>query len=99
MIIIAGHLVTKPELVDDFIAALNLLVDDTRREDGCLDYNFAIQDRAAGEVLVYERWRDQQALDAHLAVPQVGALLGGWADKIEIRVTKFDASNARGFTE
>jgi len=99
MIILAGHLKTSPDLVEDLAAALNSRLAETLVEDGCLDYNFAIHDRAAGTILVYERWRDQAALDAHLALPEIGAVLGGWADRIEIAVRKFDASNERGFAD
>ncbi len=99
MIILAGHLKTSPNLVEDLSIALNSLVADTVQEDGCLDYHFAIDDPAQGTVLVYERWRDQAALDAHLSLPVVGAVLGGWADRIDIKVRKFDATNERGFTD
>lgn len=99
MIILAGHLKTTPALVDELLATLHMLVADTRQEDGCLDYHFAIDDAAAGSILVYERWRDQDALNAHLALPAIGAVLGGWADRIEIAVRKFDASNERAFAE
>lgn len=99
MIILAGHLKTSPALVDELYTALRSLVDDTRQEDGCLDYHFAIDDRATGSILVYERWRDQDALNTHLALPAIGAVLGGWADRIEIAVRKFDASNERAFTD
>jgi hypothetical protein len=69
MIILAGHLKTSPDLVDELLAALDSLLEDTRKEQGCLD------------------------------LPAIGAVLGGWADKIEIAVRKFDAANERGFTE
>ncbi|WP_340316603.1 putative quinol monooxygenase [Rhizorhabdus argentea] len=99
MIILAGHLKTSPDLVEELSAALGSLVADTLQEDGCLDYHFAIDDRAGGRILVYERWRDGDALNTHLALPAVGAVLGGWADRIEIAVRKFDAANERGFTD
>jgi quinol monooxygenase YgiN len=99
MIILAGHLKTSPELVEELSTALNSLVADTVQEDGCLDYHFAIDDKAQGTILVYERWRDQAALDTHLSLPVVGAVLGGWADRIAIDVRKFDAANERGFTD
>jgi quinol monooxygenase YgiN len=99
MIILAGHLKTSPDLVDELLAALNALLEDTRKEHGCLDYHFAIEDRNAGAILVYERWSDQDALNAHLALPAIGAVLGGWADKIEIAVRKFDATNERAFAD
>ncbi|MDT0509271.1 putative quinol monooxygenase [Novosphingobium sp. MMS21-SN21R] len=99
MIILAGHLKTSPALVEELAAALGSLVADTVKEDGCLDYHFAIDDKAAGSILVYERWRDQEALNTHLALPAIGAVLGGWADRIEIAVRKFDASGERGFMD
>lgn len=99
MIIIAGHLRTRPELVEELAAALRSLVADTLKEDGCLSYHFAIDNAQEGSILVYERWRDQAALNVHLALPQIGAVLGGWADKITIDVRKFDASNERGFMD
>jgi quinol monooxygenase YgiN len=98
MIVLAGHLKTAPELVEDLVAALRALVEPTLREDGCLNYHFAIDDREAGTVLVYERWRDEAALAVHLGQPAVLAVLGGWADRIDITgVRKFDALNERGF--
>ncbi|MFM6854599.1 MAG: putative quinol monooxygenase [Sphingopyxis sp.] len=99
MIILAGHLITRPDLVEELHATLSTLVADTVQEEGCLDYHFAIDDRAAGTILVFERWADQAALDAHLALPAIGAVLGGWADRITIAVRKFDATNERAFTE
>lgn len=99
MIILAGHLKTSPDLVEELSAALNSLVADTLKEDGCLDYHFAIDDGSDGTILVYERWRDQDALNTHLALPAIGAVLSGWADRIEIAVRKFDAANERGFTD
>lgn len=71
----------------------------TRTEDGCLDYEFALDEKDTGTVLVYERWRDQAALETHLAAPATAELLGAWADKIKLRVSKFDASNERRFTD
>jgi quinol monooxygenase YgiN len=99
MIIIAGHIKTAPALVDELAAVLRSLIPATLKEDGCLSYAFALDDAAAGTVLVYERWRDEAALAAHLALPSIGALLGGWADKIELHVKKFDASNERSMSD
>ncbi|MET0546265.1 MAG: antibiotic biosynthesis monooxygenase [Caulobacterales bacterium] len=99
MIVIAGHLRIAPEFVEDLAAALRSLAPATLKEDGCYNYHFALDDPAAGTILVYERWRDQAALAAHLALPSVGAVLGGFGDKISIEVRKFDALNERGFMD
>lgn len=100
MIILAGHLKTSPDLVVELADALRGLVADTLNEDGCLDYSFAIDRRDEGTVLVYERWRDEDALGAHLAQPAIGEILGAWADRIDTSgVRKFDAANERGFMD
>lgn len=96
MLILVGHIKTSPDQVSALLADLKSLIPATLLEDGCLAYSFALDDAATGAVLVYERWRDEAALAAHLAVPAVGALLGNWGDKVELAVRKFDASNERG---
>lgn len=100
MLILAGHLKTSPDLVDELADALRSLVEPTLKEDGCEAYHFAVDSREEGTVLVYERWRDADALAVHLAQPSVLAILGGWADKIDnTGVRKFDAANERGFMD
>lgn len=47
------------------------LVRASRNEDGCLDYTFA-RDLADPDTLVlFERWRDRAALDAHMQSPHM----------------------------
>ena len=100
MLILAGHLKTRPDLVAELAATLRTLVEPTLKEDGCLNYHFAIDRSEEGTVLVYERWRDQDALVAHLTQPSIAGVLGAWSDKIDTSgVRKFDASNERGFMD
>lgn len=100
MIILAGHLKTDPARVHELSAALRALVPATLAEDGCLDYHFALDDAEAGTVLVYERWRDHDALMTHLTQPAVTGVLGAWADSIDTSgVRKFDAANERSFAD
>ncbi len=99
MIIINGHIKTDPALVHDLAADLAAGVERTKAEDGCIFYAFAIDDAAAGTILAVERWRDQASLEAHLATPAIGELMGKWAGRFEPVVRVFDASNERGFGE
>lgn len=100
MLILAGHLKTHPDLVAELTRTLRALVGPTLDEDGCLNYHFAIDSPEDGTVLVYERWRNQDALSAHLSQPSVMDVLGTWADKIDTTgVRKFDASAERGFMD
>ena len=100
MIVLAGHLKTDPDLVEELAATLRTLAGPTMQEDGCLNYHFAVDNRAEGTILVYERWRDEAALANHFTQPGVLALIGGWAGRIDTsRVTKFDTVNERGFMD
>lgn len=95
MLIIAGHIITDPSLAESLAADLRAGRERTRTEDGCLAYNFALDDADKGSVLVYERWRDQASLDVHLATPEVAELMGGWVDKIQLAVKIYDVSAER----
>lgn len=95
MLIIAGHIITDPSLAESLAADLRAGRERTRAEDGCLAYNFALDDADKGSVLVYERWRDQALLDVHLATPEVAELMGGWVDKIQLAVKIYDVSAER----
>lgn len=100
MIILAGHLKTSPDLARDLADTLRTLVAPTLLEEGCLNYHFAIDSEGEGTVLVYERWRDQDALSSHLAQPAVAGVLGAWGARIDTSgVRKFDASNERSFLD
>jgi len=99
MLIIAGHILTDPSSVEDLARDLRAGVERTLKEDGCLAYAFALDDAEKGSILVYERWRDEASLAAHLSQPEIGELIGKWAGKFEIAVGKFDASNERGLTD
>ena len=45
--------------------ALVEMVRASRAEDGCIDYSFASDLADTDTLVLFERWRDQQALDAH----------------------------------
>ena len=64
-----GTVANNPETDD----AIRAMVSASRAEDGCLDYTFA-QDLSDPDVLViYERWRDREAIAAHGASAHMAA--------------------------
>ena len=97
MLMITGHILTDPAEVHALADRLRAGVPATLEEDGCLFYAFALDDAAKGSILVVERWRDQAALDAHLATPAATALFAEWGDKLTIEVKTHDVANERGF--
>ena len=56
-----GTVANNPETVD----AMRAMVEASRAEDGCLTYTFAQCMVDPDTLIIYERWRDQDALAAH----------------------------------
>ena len=77
MIIIAGTLNVHPDDRDALLEAFGPIQAATRAEEaGCLGYSFS-----ADGVLIFERWADAAALEAHFVHPNFGtarAVLGSF---------------------
>ena len=61
----------------------------TRKEKGCLSYELSRDAKSPRQYLLYERWQDLSALDAHLKSDYITSLLqalGQLTDSSEIRV-------------
>lgn len=67
MIIVGGRFEVDPEQRDAFLAERHQLMRTSRSEDGCLEYTFAADPLEPSRVILFERWENQAALDAHLA--------------------------------
>ena len=64
-----------PGLADEFDGVAREMVRSTRAEDqGCITYTIHRVADDPHKFILYEQWRDQQSLDAHLArlIPHIG---------------------------
>ena len=72
----------------EVIAALLALVQPTRRERGCLNYDLHQSSEDPARFMFYENWESRAALDAHLAAPHLDAFdaqtTGLLAEPVEI---------------
>jgi quinol monooxygenase YgiN len=66
LILIAGYLKYPPGALDGLKAEMRKVVEATRLEDGCINYDFAVDISDPSRLIVFERWRDQEALDGHV---------------------------------
>jgi quinol monooxygenase YgiN len=66
----------KEGMAEKFEAAFAKAVKPTRQEKGCLAYQLNRQADAPNNYLVYERWKDLAALEAHLKSKHITTLLG-----------------------
>lgn len=68
MIQINGTITLAPGTIadnPDTVEAIKTMVATSRAEDGCIDYTFAQDLSDPDTIIIYERWRDQEALTAH----------------------------------
>ncbi|CAE7404724.1 AFT10-1 [Symbiodinium microadriaticum] len=68
---LASYIKLVPGQKDKAIDIITPLVADTRKEDGCLSYGFYEDVTEADVFRLYEEWKDEAALDAHMQTPHI----------------------------
>ena len=63
---------TKPEHRSQFIDLMRGHAERSRRDDGCLQFDLMLPKDDDKHVFLVEKWRDQEALDAHAKGPMPG---------------------------
>jgi quinol monooxygenase YgiN len=82
MLLIVGTVRLPADNMEAARPFMKRVIDATRAEDGCIEYNFAEDAIEPGLIHIQELWVDQSALDRHVATPHliewraVGAQLG-----------------------
>jgi quinol monooxygenase YgiN len=72
-LIVAGTFRIPPKQFRELAPHMEAVIAETRKEDGCLAYSYARDVADAGLIRVFEHWRDQAALDAHVKTPHMDA--------------------------
>jgi quinol monooxygenase YgiN len=93
-IIVAGRVFVPAEDVETFVAEAQSTYPIAAANPGNVLISFCA-DAATGTVTVLEQWASQEALDRHLATPEVMALFAKWGPRMRNEVRKFDALNER----
>ncbi|GGH17822.1 Quinol monooxygenase YgiN [Cribrihabitans marinus] len=71
MLIVTGTIELDEDSVAPAREAARVMMEETRREDGCLTYEFAQVIGTETRFRIYEEWRDRAALEAHFATPHM----------------------------
>lgn len=66
MIVVNGTFESDPESIEVLKSAVASMESATRLEDGCEDYTFSMELSDPSKLRVTERWRDREALEAHM---------------------------------
>ena len=77
-VVILGTVRLAPERLDEARPHMAAMVAASRAEDGCFGYTYAEDVAEPGLIHVFERWRDQAALDAHFQSPHLAAWRAAW---------------------
>jgi quinol monooxygenase YgiN len=96
MLIVAGHFDVDPADQAAFVAGRVDQITATRSEGGCLEYAMSADPADPSRVLLFERWADQAAFDAHMAAVASAPRSGGPAPK-GFSVKIYDIAGVRDF--
>jgi quinol monooxygenase YgiN len=96
MLIVAGHFEVDPADRDAFLAGRVEAMRSTRTEAGCLEYVMSADPLDPTRVMLFERWADQAAFDAHMAGVANAPKSNGPAPK-GFSVKIFDIAGERSF--
>ncbi len=73
MIVLTGTIRIPADKLDQARPLMKAVIEETRKEDGCLFYSFGEDVLQPGLIVIAEAWRDEAALGAHLGSPHFTA--------------------------
>ena len=71
MLIIAGTLRIEKPATEEVLEACRKMMKATHEESGCIDYVFSIDPIDPTVIHVYERWENDESLQAHFSAPHM----------------------------
>jgi len=77
---LVAYLVPKPGREQALAETMQALVPEVLKEPGCIAYAAHVSRERPGMIVMYEVWRDQAALDAHAAGPNIARLVASADD-------------------
>jgi len=66
----------RPDKRDAFIAAARAQIVETRKEAGCIAYDFYESQTAPNTFVFNERWKSREAIDAHFQTDHIKTFMG-----------------------
>jgi quinol monooxygenase YgiN len=67
VVIVGGTFEVDPDQREEFLASRHDRMRQSRAEPGCLEYTLSADPIDPSRVVLFERWANQEALDAHLS--------------------------------
>ena len=71
LLTVVAEMQAKPGKEDALRRAVLALIEPTRREDGCVQYDLHVHSSDPSRFVFYENWTSQAHLDRHAASPHI----------------------------
>ncbi len=75
MLIILAKGVIRPDKREAFIAAAREQIVETRKEPGCISYDFFESQTTPNTFVFNERWKSKEAIEAHFQTAHIRAFM------------------------
>jgi len=75
MLIILAKGVIRPDKREEFIAAAREQIVETRKESGCIAYDFYESQTQPNTFVFNERWKSKEAIDAHFQTAHIAKFM------------------------
>ena len=73
MIVLDVKFNLKEGCFDEAVAAMKEVAAETLKEDGCVEYRFALPFSEGLPIVLFEEWESQEALEAHFETTHLAA--------------------------
>jgi quinol monooxygenase YgiN len=77
---VVAQLKSMPGKEDDLRRVLLSLIEPTRAEEGCIQYDLHVHATDPGRFVFYENWASREHLDRHLSSPHLTVAIGTAGD-------------------
>ena len=67
LLTVVAHMKSKPGKEEDLRRAVLALIEPTRKEEGCVQYDLHVHSSDPGRFVFYENWTSREHLDRHAA--------------------------------
>jgi quinol monooxygenase YgiN len=71
LLTVVAEMLAKPGMEDELKRRLLSLIEPTRKEEGCVQYDLHQSTNEPGRFVFYENWRSREALERHLQSPHL----------------------------
>lgn len=95
MLIVLAEATLGEGALEEGRAALTTMVEESRKEEGCIAYSYAVDVLDPAKLIIVEKWVDDAALAFHFATPHMATFQAALAG-LDISITelkKFQADD------